>query len=111
MVELILKVSKVAAKYGEKFIDESGQVVTTLLNDWVYYLLMNDDLASAGRDILERFGMMDDDTLSLLDLLPTHALLTAKMPTSLHPLRDQDPRGLHPQPAVLHRRGHLEHRV
>ncbi len=81
MVELILKVSKVAAKYGEKFIDESGQVVTTLLNDWVYYLLMNDDLASAGRDILERFGMMDDDTLSLLDLLPTHAILTAKMPT------------------------------
>lgn len=81
VVELILKVSKVAAKYGEKFIDESGEVVTNLLNDWVYYLLMNDDLASAGRDILERFGMMDEDTLSLLDLLPTHALLTAKMPT------------------------------
>ncbi len=83
VTELILAAAKYAMANGAKFMDEYGNIITTAVNDWIYPILQNDNIMSFAKDMLERYVGKDnlsDAQMSILDLLPTHALLTAKMP-------------------------------
>ena len=80
LVQLMVKVAKIASEEGNALIDASGNIVTEVVNDWLYPLLMNDDIAGAFKSTLAIFGIEDEGDSVLLALLPTHAILTAKMP-------------------------------
>ena len=84
MVRLVLTLAKYAAEKGTEFWDENGQLVTDVINDWVYPILQNDNMMEFAKDamiwVIGEDSLTEDD-LKMLELLPTHALLTKKMPT------------------------------
>ncbi len=82
LVNLVFTLAKAAAKQGTEFWDKNGDLVKGVINDWVYPLLTNDNIYSAAKSVLE--WVLEDkltpEQMKMLDLLPTHALLTKKMP-------------------------------
>ena len=78
IVNLVLTLAKYGVEKGADFVhDNSG-----FINDWVYPLLQNDNIMKYAGEFLE--WLIGDDLTpeqqKMLQLLPRHALLTAKMP-------------------------------
>lgn len=83
IVNLVLAVAKYSAELGAKFWDDNGQLIEDSINDWIYPILQNDDAASFAKDTLSQVmgsGKMSPEAENILNMLPTHAILTAKMP-------------------------------
>lgn len=83
LTEMLLIAVKYAMANGAKFFDEHGDLIISVVNDWLYYLMQNDSIMESGKKIIEWYvgeGNINEHQMSILDLLPTHALLTAKMP-------------------------------
>ena len=81
--ELILDVMKIVMENGTKVFDEYGNIITGVVNDWIYPILQNDSMMAFAKNLLVKYVGKDnlsERQMSMLDLLPTHALLTKKMP-------------------------------
>lgn len=83
IVNFVFTLAKYAAAKGTEFWDENGEWVKGVINDWVYPVLTNDNIMQYAKEIL--VWMVGDNLTpeqqKMLELLPTHALLTKKMPT------------------------------
>lgn len=83
IVRLVFSLMKYGAEKGVKFWDEDGQFVEGLINDWVYPILSNDNVMQFAKDALVSLvgeeGLTEEDK-KMLELLPTHAILTKMMP-------------------------------
>ena len=83
IVRLVLSLAKYGAEKGVDFFDEDGKPIARVINDWVYPILQNDNVMKMAKNALAWF--IGEDDLSeadkkMLKLLPTHAILTKKMP-------------------------------
>lgn len=82
-VNLVLALAKYAVEEGTKFWDENGEFIDSAINDWVYPILQNDNAMSYAKDALYLLlgkDSMPSELEEILEMLPTHAILTAKMP-------------------------------
>ena len=84
ILRLVLSLAKYGLERGVALFDEDGKPITDTINNWVYPILQNDNVMKTAKDALEWF--IGEDALTaedrkMLDLLPTHALLTKKMPS------------------------------
>lgn len=83
IVRLVFSLMKYGAEKGVKFWDEDGQFVEGLINDWVYPILSNDNVMQFAKEALVSLvgeeGLTEEDK-KMLELLPTHAILTKMMP-------------------------------
>ena len=81
IMEVILKVAKVFSKGGTNILLAGGDAFKTFVNDWVYPVLQNDEMPAMFKTIVTALGGESaENELSLEDFLPTHGILTAKMP-------------------------------
>ena len=83
LTELMLDVMKIVLANGTEVMDEYGHVINTVVNDWIYPIMQNDSMMAFAKKLLVKYigeNNLSDRQLSMLDLLPTHALLTKKMP-------------------------------
>ena len=83
LTEMILAAARYAMANGQSFIDENGDLITSVVNNWVYPLMQNDSMMAFAKKMLVWYTGsegLNEHQLSILDLLPTHALLTKKMP-------------------------------
>lgn len=84
IVRLVFSLAKYGAEKGVEFFDEDGKPIARVINDWVYPILQNENVMKMARNALAWF--IDEDDFSeadrkMLKLLPTHAILTKKMPS------------------------------
>lgn len=82
IVEFVITLAKYAAEEGIEFWDENGKLINGIINDWVYPVLQNDNIAKAAKNVLVRYlgNNLPESIQEIIAMLPTHALLTAKMP-------------------------------
>lgn len=82
IVNLVLAVAKFATEHGGQYWDENGEFVDGFVNDWIYPILQNDNVMEYAKDILKwaTGGNLSEAEQNILNLLPTHAILTPKMP-------------------------------
>ena len=83
IVNFVLALAKYAAEKGTEFWDENGELITDVINDWVYPVLQNDNVMQAAHDAIIWYydGEEIPETVqTILDMMPTHALLTPKLP-------------------------------
>lgn len=82
IVNLVIDVAKNALKSGTPLWDENGNLNAENINNWVYPILMNDNIMEFASDTLHWFAEdeLTEEEQKLLKLLPTHAILTKKMP-------------------------------
>ena len=80
----IIQVTAGSDKYAE-YLDKGAEVVKEQINQWVYPILQNDDipakLNSTAKYLVDLFGVEEGFLTDLVSILPTHAILTEKMPT------------------------------
>ena len=84
LTELMLDVMKIVLENGTQVMDEYGNIITSVVNDWIYPIMQNDNMMVFAKKLLVKYigeDNLSDRQLSMLDLLPTHALLTKKMPS------------------------------
>ncbi|MCF0137160.1 MAG: hypothetical protein HUJ66_02215 [Oscillospiraceae bacterium] len=83
MLKLAFYIMRYAGEKGVEYMDESGGIDPEFINDWIYPILQNDDMFSFAKDAIVFFVGEDnvpEDILAVLDMLPTHALFTKKLP-------------------------------
>ena len=102
IVRLVLSLAKYGAAKGVEFWDDNGNLVPELINDWIYPILQNDNMMEFAKDALIWAIGKDDLTEAdkkMLQLLPTHALLTRKMPSGYYMMVETSvPNGYLPTP-------------
>ena len=80
----IIQVTAGSDKYAE-YLDKGAEVVKEQINQWVYPILQNDNipakLNSTAKYLVDLFGVEEGFLTDLVSILPTHAILTEKMPT------------------------------
>lgn len=78
IVNLVLTLAKYVTEKGEDFIHKNSGFI----NDWVYPLLQNDNIMKYAGEVIKWLagGNLTPEQQKMLQLLPRHALLTAKMP-------------------------------
>ena len=84
LTELMLDVMKIVLENGTQVMDEYGNIINSVVNDWIYPIMQNDNMMVFAKKLLVKYigeDNLSDRQLSMLDLLPTHALLTKKMPS------------------------------
>ncbi len=97
IVRLVLSLAKYGLEKGVDFFDEDGQVAADFINDWIYPILQNDRVMEMAKDALTWFIGEDELTAEdkkMLELLPSHAILTKKMPAGKYIMFESSvPRG------------------
>lgn len=84
IVRLVFSLAKYGAAKGVEFWDENGQLIEDVINDWVYPILRNDNAMKFAKDALVWFigeESLTEEDWKMLELLPTHAILTPMMPS------------------------------
>lgn len=84
LTELMLDVMKIVLANGTQVMDEYGNIINDVVNDWIYPIMQNDNMMSFAKKLLVKYvgeNNLSERQMSMLDLLPTHALLTKKMPS------------------------------
>lgn len=82
LINLVIDVGRIAANSDTPLWDENGHLKGDNINTWIYPILQNDSVMEYATDMLKRFVGADlsPDEQKFLELLPSHALLTKKMP-------------------------------
>ena len=84
LTELMLDVMKIVLENGTQVMDEYGNIINDVVNDWIYPIMQNDNMMAFAKKLLVKYvgeDNLSERQMSMLDLLPTHALLTKKMPS------------------------------
>lgn len=86
MVKTIFWIAQYAMEQGSELWDENTQTISDAVNDWIYPLMQNDNLKNYAIKALELFKGKDfvKENADLLQWLPDHAFLTAKMPSGAY---------------------------
>lgn len=83
IVNLVIALAKSSVKQGTEFWNENGGFIESSVNDWIYPILQNDNMADYAKSALKLAngnGKLSPKAEEILDMLPSHAILTAKMP-------------------------------
>lgn len=92
IVNFVIELAAGAAEQGVEFWDENGELIDGVINDWVYPVLQNDNVMQAAKDAVIWFveDDMTDEMEKIISLMPTHALLTPKMPAGHYIMMETD---------------------
>lgn len=92
IVNLAITIANYAFKQGLYYSEDYSDTFDKTINDWVYPILRNDNVMEYAKDAIKCF-IGEDATKQyedVLKMLPTHAILTAKMPTGNYILLQSD---------------------
>lgn len=81
IINLVIDLGKKMANSKTPLWDENGNLYYDTINDWVYPILMNDNVMDFAVELMTAIsGALTDEEIKALELLPKHAILTKKMP-------------------------------
>lgn len=101
LVKVIYWILQYAMDQGVKYWDENTQTMSDFVNDWIYPVLQNDHLKDYAIATLKLFKGEEfvKEHNDVLQWLPDHAFLTAKMPSGSYILMETGaPNGYLPSP-------------
>ncbi len=92
MVNLAMIITHYAVNQGLYYSEKYGEAFDKAINDWLYPILRNDNVMEYAKDAIKSFMSEEDVTQyeDVLKMLPTHAILTPKMPTGNYILLQSD---------------------
>ncbi len=92
IVNLAITIANYAFKQGLYYSEKYSDTFDKAINDWVYPILRNDNVMEYAKDAIKSF--IGEDAAKqyedVLKMLPTHAILTEKMPTGNYILLQSD---------------------
>jgi len=93
IVDFVILVAQYAVAQGKELWDENGELVDGFINDWIYPVLQNDNVPGYAKDLVVSIVGKDnipDKVMEVINMLPTHAILTKKMPAGHYIMFETD---------------------